>query len=452
MSEKNSFCIYPWIHMQLKPNGQAKPCCRFDHMNDAYVDENGEHIMPQYNVKNMNLDEIMKSEFWTRLRQDMLRNKRIPGCYKCDKEDAKGSYSMRFNANHAWNKQNEYRPIKDNTQLDFRYLELTTGRYCNQACRMCSSDLSTYWDDDDKILEKHYSDRKDYSKRPQTLDLNFNENDFGKTSLIKLTGGEPMISPTFIPFVDKVLSSGQAGNILIQIYTNCSWVPKSKIIDRLKQFGIVQIFLSIDGIDKVNDYIRYPSKWATVEESAKKWIEISKEYRNFDIVFSPTISLYNVLQLIDMWKWWENLQLETFGEKFIVDHNLYKMYLADKDIKGDTSYIYEVARFSPTILHTPTYLSPTQLPDKSSIIDGLKIVIEKYKDIAANKTEQEYLQRFNYTIKHLISSIDKPSNNELQTFTEYSLDLDKIRNQDIKEHIPNLWNQIKNLVIEKTRI
>ena len=128
------------------------------------------------------------------------------------------------------------------------------------------------------------------------------------------------------------------------------------------------------------------------------------------------------------------------------------MYLADKDIKGDTSYIYEVARFSPTILHTPTYLSPTQLPDKSNIINELQSVIEKYKDIASTKTEQEYLQRFNYTIKHLISSIDKPSNNELQTFTEYSLDLDKIRNQDIKEYIPNLWNQIKDLVIEKTRI
>ena len=213
----------------------------------------------------------------------------------------------------------------------------------------------------------------------------------------------------------------------------------------------MQIFLSIDGISEVNDYIRYPSKWSTVEESAKKWIDISKEHRNFDIVFSPTISLYNVLQINDMWKWWEKLQLDTFGEKFIVDNSLYEMYLKDKDIKGDTSYIYEVARFSPTILHTPTYLSPTQLPNKEEILQGLQKIIDNYENVSETITEKEYFTRFKYTIKHLISSISKPSNNELQTFTEYSLDLDKIRNQNIKEQIPNLWNQIKDLVEEKTR-
>ena len=438
--------------MQLKPNGQAKPCCRFDHMNEAYRDEKGNPIMSQYNVKEKSFKEIMESDFWNDLRTDMLKGKTIPGCYKCDKEDAGDKFSMRFNANNAWNEQNEFRPIDVNQQLSFKYLELTTGRYCNLACRMCSSDLSTTWDADDKVLAEHYKDRFDFSKRPQVLDLNFTADDFKETQLIKMTGGEPMIVPTFIPFIDKVIESGHTDNIMLQIYTNCSWVPKSKIIDRLKQFGLVQIYLSIDGLDEVNDYIRYPSKWHTVEESAKKWLSLAKEYKNFDIVFSPTISLYNILQLPKMWNWWENLQEELYGKKFIVDNDLYSKYIRKNKHGTDISYIYEIARFSPTMLQTPNYLTSTMLPQKQEVIDQLEEIIKKHSKRVDNLDEYEIFVRFRYMIKHIISSFSKNTNNSLQDFVEYSADVDKLRNQKIQESLPELWEQIKDYVDYKGKI
>ena len=83
---------------------------------------------------------------------------------------------------------------------------------------MCSSDLSTSWDDDDKVLAGHYYDRKDFSNRPSMLSLDFNEEDFENTKLIKLTGGEPMLAPTFIPFIDKIIDSGYAKNINRNLY------------------------------------------------------------------------------------------------------------------------------------------------------------------------------------------------------------------------------------------
>lgn len=438
--------------MQLKPNGQAKPCCRFDHMNEAYRDEKGNPIMSQYNVKEKSFKEIMESDFWNELRDDMLKGKKIPGCYKCDKEDAGDKFSMRFNANNAWNEQNEFRPIDVNQKLSFKYLELTTGRYCNLACRMCSSDLSTTWDADDKVLSEHYKDRFDFSKRPQVLDLNFTADDFKETQLIKMTGGEPMIVPTFIPFIDKVIESGHTDNIMLQIYTNCSWVPKSKIIDRLKQFGLVQIYLSIDGLDEVNDYIRYPSKWPTVEESAKKWLSLAKEYKNFDIVFSPTISLYNILQLPKMWNWWENLQEELYGKKFIVDNDLYSKYIRKNKHGTDISYIYEIARFSPTMLQTPNYLTSTMLPQKQEVINQLEEIIKKHSKRVDNLDEYEIFVRFRYMIKHIISSFSKNTNNSLQDFVEYSADVDKLRDQKIQESLPELWEQIKDYVDYKGKI
>lgn len=438
--------------MQLKPNGQAKPCCRFDHMNQAYRDEKGNPIMSQYNVKEKSFKEIMESDFWNELREDMLKGKTIPGCYKCDKEDAGDKFSMRFNANNAWNEQNEFRPIDVNQELSFKYLELTTGRYCNLACRMCSSDLSTTWDTDDKVLAEHYKDRFDFSKRPQILDLNFTADDFKETQLIKMTGGEPMIVPTFIPFIDKVIESGYTDNIMLQIYTNCSWVPKSKIIDRLKKFGLVQIYLSIDGLEEVNDYIRYPSKWSTVEESAKKWLSIAKEHNNFDIVFSPTISLYNILQLPKMWNWWESLQEEMYGEKFIVNSDLYSKYTRKNKHGTDVSYIYEIARFSPTMLQTPNYLTSTMLPQKQQVIVQLEEIIQRHSKRVENLDEYEIFVRFRYMIKHIISSFSKDTNNSLQDFVEYSADVDKLRDQKLQDSLPELWNQIQGYVEYKGKI
>ena len=438
--------------MQLKPNGQAKPCCRFDHMNAAYRNDKGEPVMPQYNVKEKSFKEIMESDFWTELRQDMLDGKKIPGCHKCDKEDSGDKFSMRFNANNAWNEQNEFRPIPVNEELSFKYLELTTGRYCNLACRMCSSDLSTTWDADDKELSKHYDDRYDFSKRPQIINLDFTADDFKETQLIKMTGGEPMIVPTFIPFIDKVIESGHTDNIMLQIYTNCSWVPKAKIIDRLKQFGLVQIYLSVDGLEDVNDYIRYPSKWSDVEESAKKWLSLAKEHENFDIVFSPTISLYNILQLPDMWNWWENLQTEIYGPKFIVNNDLYSKYTRKNKQGTDVSYIYEIARFSPTMLQTPPYLTSTMLPDKQCVITKLENIIKKQSKQVDNLDEYEIFVRFRYMIKHIISSLNKPTNNSLQDFVEFSADLDKLRKQKLQDALPELWKQIESYVDYKGKM
>ena len=447
---KNSFCIYPWMHIQLKPNGQAKPCCRFDHMNEAYRDENGKPTMSKYNIHNMTFEEISNSEFWTQLRRDMRNHKNIPGCHKCKKEDDLGGFSMRHNANMAWNNANQQYP--ENAEIKFKYLELTTGRFCNLACRMCSSDLSTTWDNDDKLLQGLYYDRQDYSNRPQTLSLDFEEEDFKEVTFIKLTGGEPMLSPTFEPFLDTVINSGYAKNILLQIYTNCSWIPKQRIVDKLKQLGIVQINISIDGLESVNDYVRYPSKWNIVEASAKKWVEFSTVHTNFDIILSPTISLYNILQVPKIWNWWKEIQTKAFGKKFIVDKTYYQQYIDKQRTAGGTSYIYQIARFSPTMLQTPHYLHPAMLPDKQETLDALHEIIKQEETVVETKEEMDFYRRFATIIMHIIKALEKDSNNKLQEFVSYSADLDKLREQSLQNDLPNLWNQIKDHVEYKGRL
>jgi organic radical activating enzyme len=447
MSACKSFCIYPWMHLQLKPNGQAKPCCRFNHMNPAYNNADGVPALAEYNVNKMTLTEISNSEFWKQLRQDMLDGKQIPGCHKCDRDDEHGNFSMRFNANRQWNDGNQDAPLDKYNSLKFEYLELTTGRYCNLKCRMCSSDLSTSWDDDDKVLAGHYYDRKDFSNRPSMLSLDFNEEDFENTKLIKLTGGEPMLAPTFIPFIDKIIDSGYAKNINLEIYTNASWVPKAKILDRLDKFKNLNIFLSIDGLNEVNDYVRAPSKWEVVNESAETWIKYSKENLKYSIVFSPTISLYNILNFPSMLRWWKDLQTTYFGEDFV-------LHASDNE-KAATrypGYIFNVGRLSPTMLQTPTYLSPCLLPNKVKVAAEIAAISKELVKNATTNSELKYASAFEYMIDHIISHLVKAPVDILQTFVSYSADLDKLRSQKLQDACPELWEQIKDQVEYKGKL
>ena len=446
----NSFCIYPWMHIQVKPNGQAKPCCRFNHMRNEYMVENqGYSTLKPYNVNNMSLSDIHKSKFWNELRSDMLEGKTIPGCHKCDNDDISDNWSMRANANNEWNERKQASPIPSNRNIKFKYLELTTGRYCNLKCRTCASDLSTTWESDDKAIKGLYKDsvsnspRQEYSHLPKILDLTFSSNDFKEILLVKLTGGEPMITPTFIPFIDTIINSGYAKNIILEIYTNTSWVPKDKILNRLKQFKFVKVFLSIDGIGEVNDYIRAPSKWDTVNESAETWIKFSKENQSFSIVFSPTINLYNILNLSDMIEWWYDLQIKYFSKNFV----LYASE-GEKKVELDTGFIFNVvtAKFSPTMLQTPTYLSASLLPDKTEVIEKLKKIKFKKIEWASSEDEIKYSKRVESIIDHIIYNLQLEPLDNLETFINFSYDLDKLRNQNLQKSLPELWDQIKDKV------
>ncbi len=443
--------------MQVKPSGQIKPCCRFDIHHASYKDKK----ITDHNVNKTSLSAAHNSAFWNQLRTDMVEGKKIAGCWKCDRDDEAGTFSLRYNTNHSWGANSQVVTASDG--VDLKYLELTTGRLCNLKCRTCSSDLSTTWEEDDQVLASVYKDRKNYGYRPPSLSIKLDENSVQKLTMIKLTGGEPMMAPEFIPFLDRIIATTRASQISIEIYSNASWIPKETILSRLNQFKRVSIFLSIDGLGQVNDYIRFPSHWATIEAATHRWVQHSLKHEQFSIVFSPTINLYNVLQLEDMFKWWNDIQFQYFGEKYIFS-------LAESESKAirDGSYIHSVGRVSPTLLQTPSYLSACLLPDKTKFKEGIfrikQELVEWLKLSSINKTDSEmavkqsYYRRYLFMIDHIQSHIlPAPKILEqdpalLQTFLSFTADLDKLRGQSFQDSLPELWMQVQYLADYRTRI
>ena len=104
------------------------------------------------------------------------------------------------------------------------------------------------------------------------------------------------------------------------------------------------------------------------------------------------------------------------------------------------------------MLQTPTYLSASLLPDKTEVIEKLKkIKFEKIK-WALSVDEIKYARRFEYMMDHIIHNLQQEPLDNLETFINFSYDLDKLRNQNLQRMLPELWDQIKDKVEYKGKL
>jgi len=451
----DSFCILPWIHAQTKPNGQIKPCCRFDHKHKDYRLQDNTYKFDDFNVNSINFTDTLNSTAWQEIRTDMIAGKPVAGCRKCYKEEDVGveyqlnkpnkkNKSMRVKENSKWNNDIQTAPVDDSVKL--KYLELTLGNYCNLKCRTCSSDLSTTWAEEETLLSKYYTDRH-ASKSIINIEKDWDIKDFEHIEEIKFTGGEPMLHPNFIKTIDTILATGKEKNITLDIFTNASWVPKDKVISRLKRFKQVTVNLSIDGVGEVNDYIRAPSEWNTVNASAKEWLTIERNNSDtFIIKWAPVISIMNAEHFSSMVDWWFNLQKE-------VKNKDWWDILVKQDATVEDGYITLIII---NTVYDPIYLNPSLLPEKNKTLPFLLEARNNYLEQLkiSNSENKELIEMhlrkiFNKTISSINITADASL---LQSFIEYTVDLDKIRKQDIRISLPDLWKKMEPLVEYKGRI
>ncbi len=451
-----TFCILPWIHAQTKPNGQIKPCCRFDHAHEDYRLPDKTYKFDKFNVNDITFNDALNSEEWQEIRDTMLKGQQVAGCRKCyqdehgsgvaqPKNTKRNHKSMRVKENWMWNEDNQTGLANEN-KIQIKYLELAFGNYCNLKCRTCNGILSTTWYDDDNKLTKYYNDRK-YHKEVVNVDCKWDINDFSHVEEIKFTGGEPMLHPDFIKTIDMIISTGRQHLITLDIFTNASWIPKEKILSRLIQFKKVTVNLSVDGIGYVNDYIRYPSEWNTVNASVKEWlISETKDPDRFHIKWAPVISVMNVWLFHKMLEWWFALQKEISNKEW------WEVLVKYHD--GNSAFTIIIVN----TVYDPKYLQPSLFPKKFLLNEKLNAHRDNLiKEMNACEVNHDTKWNAEIALFGLYSKVLSALNEELdieqlKIFVEYSADLDKIRGQDLRTSLYDLWKRIDGKVEYKGRI
>jgi MoaA/NifB/PqqE/SkfB family radical SAM enzyme len=333
--------------------------------------------------------------------------------------------------NHGYlHKRPEYQDPK------IEFLEIGFGNYCNLACLSCNSTLSTNWHDDEILLNKSVDKKLQRVVFPKLDNLKFepNEHTLKNLKVIKFTGGEPMINPEFAKFIELVCLKGYPENISLAIYTNCSYIPSSKLLANLEKFKNVQLNLSVDAYGDTNDYIRYGSAWhgdkkQTVSGAIDYWLSASKKYKNIHIIMATTLSMLNILEMPSLIEWWV--------EKFINDGNVEIMH------KTDTYGPYD-GFFKIQPVHDPDYLNLNSLPKESyqDILDWVQIY------------RSSFLKK--YPMLHIIPisirfSLDKLENiingakgtvEQANGFIEYLGAMDSIRKNSCQQSISLIVNRV----------
>jgi hypothetical protein len=264
MINKDTFCVAPWVAVEIDTNGSLKPCC-------AYEAGKNDSMSSEFFVDNYT---NWRKEKLQPLRNDLLNGVKHPQCRTCwTHEESGNSYSFRNVMNQKFLTEDF-----DVSKLENpKFVTLLFGNFCNLKCLQCGPFASSsheveqkvHWDKFKNLrymsnwVGPHSGNRKWYLTQ-EFSDL--------KTQLttdaeeIFLVGGEPLITPEAIEFLDTV---AHPENITLSIITNAS-VLTSKVFDILSKFKLITMTVSLDGIGEHAEYVRHGCVWSEVDANIKK--------------------------------------------------------------------------------------------------------------------------------------------------------------------------------------
>ena len=372
-------CKVPWMSIALSANGNIKPCCIY---------KGGEFNLD----KGDTLDSAWKD--MDELRQKFINGEKPDSCTQCWQREATVGHSRR-----TWYDDK----IKDwpdkyelNPPMQLRHMDLNFGNTCNLKCRMCGAWGSTAWfKEEEKLmaLDPEFK-RSRGPKQPVIIPASYWESKkdmFQYLERIDFKGGEPMMQPGMFDFLGYLVEWGFAPNITIAYTTNGTKTPE-RLKELWPKFKRVKLIVSVEGgTGKIYEYIRGGDLQTL--EALRENIQWFDQFDNLIGSFNSAIQIYNIFDLNNLLEWFRDTV--NASDRWHRDPNTFKF---------------------DCLVSDPAYLNINIMP--IDIIDQ-----KNYKSLNIIRT-----------------ALTKSSYNEKQwnLFIKFTKELDKMRNTDIREVVPEL--------------
>jgi radical SAM protein with 4Fe4S-binding SPASM domain len=293
LEKSKTFCMLPWVHMYVNPNGDVLPCCIAN------------HTTPIGNIRGRAVKDVWTDAPYKVLRTSMINGVKTEHCTNCYQHEESGGGSMRTWANQLFGKHID---VLDNMgydgsmpTLDWKYFDVRFSNICNFKCRTCNDHFSSSWvEEDNKHNAKEGSNRitmlqnassDAYPLMPQILPMMPN------MEIINFAGGEPLITPEHYEVLEYLIEQ-KSTQMQLKYSSNLSGLKyKSKdIIELWKHFPDIMLMASLDSTGARAEYIRSGTIWANQVANLKKIKEVLPHIK---LTFSAVISIFNVLTITD---------------------------------------------------------------------------------------------------------------------------------------------------------
>lgn len=325
MGGPKTFCPVPWTYSFIATNGSYKACVI------AYSSETGgrlsfENQSEELNLKNSDPSLARNSRELKELRRNMLAGRETPSvCQRCIEEESHGLTSRRQleNAKAYFTYEKAQKVTREDGTLELEKTPLSAydlrlGNLCNLSCRMCHPSQSSGWYEE-WFKTRHSTFQDSDIKYEMTTDKNgrvllksspykwfqssnlwnFLREHSSEIRELHFAGGEPLLSSEHVGLLQNFVSSGLSSTIKLDYNTNLTVLP-SHLTELWPHFEEVTLGISIDGYAAMNDYIRYPSRFESIQKNIQT---LESLQGNLRIWATTTLSALNIGRYPELIRW-----------------------------------------------------------------------------------------------------------------------------------------------------
>lgn len=281
------FCHAPWTNIDISPQGKIRPCCKFRH----------EYYSAPLDIRNSLITDYVTSKTLLEIKQDFKKNRWPKGCERCRIEEENSIKSKRQLDHDRWASYYNKHDFESN---EFLTASIAFGNTCNLTCITCGPESSSRWQKEYRAL----------------FGVNVPSNHFYKHGFIDevissmpglihidIPGGEPFLSG--VDQQQELLNGykHRANEIGLHYTTNATLFPEQSWWDLWQDFREIDLQISLDGIEKKLEYIRYPAIWDNVRRNIDQYLIKQTTLNNFRLSVSVTVSAYNIAYLDELLDW-----------------------------------------------------------------------------------------------------------------------------------------------------
>jgi organic radical activating enzyme len=436
MPNHNVFCVVPWTNVHVYHDGSLGICCAESH---KLYDKNDTN----FNLKNMTLSEWYNQKPATEFRKDMFGDSLVSECSTCMYREELGFLSKRIRANYqtviftdkkhfdkSYTQSTGYKTFEtskvtgETSHTPFEW-HIDFGNECNLACKMCRPEESS------KIGAQY----RQWNLIPVDSNIfnNWSDDDIAWNNLIRsfdeahnliklhIMGGEPLMSKKFLEFIDYVISTGRNKYIELGFVTNATLITQAHI-DKFKQFKTCNIEISLEALDKTNDYIRQGSNVDHTMKNVKMLLDNRTD--KLKLVMRSVPQLLNATSYINYIRW-----------------------CYDKQVSVDSLALKNPAYLQVQVL--PKEIKERLIPRYTELLEfftGLKT--DTFTTIISGRNDTKIVQILEQEVNgmlRLLTAPEPPNVEELRyELVEWLQRWDKVYNLDALDYYPEYAEFLKH--------
>jgi hypothetical protein len=354
----------------------------------------------------VNIRDVDPKDFFQQhmapLRQDLLQGREIPGCKECYQMDQHNKVSGRQRQllktgvrlqqfektmqSSPWSQhwqQNYYTGITDQMPQDW---QIDLGNYCNSACVFCSprdsSRLAAEWKKIGLISQMpppNWTDNPDLVRKFVEVLLQSQH-----VQYLHFIGGETVITPAFKVILKALIAAGLHHSATIGFTTNLT-VWDQETADLLCEFSGVNLGMSVETFDSVNDYVRWPSEISQVIAIRDQWIQLGRQ-QNWLMQFRVTPTMLTISRLLSVYKYASEQNISVESCNFLQRPEYLRPSVLPVDVRQDC--ITQLQDWAHNFNNSSTAVINTRDPNHAQ--QQISQDLESYANYLKNEPDESF--------------------------------------------------------------